>query len=757
MNPAALSRVVLVLDHPKDLVNIAGVVRVMMNFGIGQLRLVRPDEFDAYRIEGIAHRSMPLIEATTFHDTLEDAVADCTWVIGTTARPRTAGRNYARPREVATEIVAKAAEGNVAILFGREDKGLFNEGLDLCHTVAIIPTDPDYSSLNLAQACLVLAYEMFLADEGPADLPTGRRATRPPSAEELEQTFGALEGGLGAIEFFKARKPAAIMRTLRTLLARAEPDLRDAKLLAAVGFEMGHFVERLRSSDPSGPVSDALSGRSTVGDRYRVLLDIGRTLAGTLSLQALYAAIHHETARVLEASGFYVSLYDATRDLATIVYFADRGEIERVTITHRGSDSEVIRTHRAVLVADRLDDRTLMHLGVDDTEVTRSAISAPMIQKGRILGVISAQSYEPRAYTNEDLDLLQGIADIAAVAVDNAHHVAELERRRREAERVEEIGRALTSSLDASEVLGKVIAAVTDILNVDAALVWLIDGPAGRIGTVAASGGDVILPLGLSWEFTGDLADRLLDKQESVVVDDLDASGIVPANLREYLQTGSAMAVPVVVGGHLAGLVTAGSRKVRHFTQDDIAVLQRLASQVSIALENARLHGDVKKLSLTDPLTGLPNRRRLHIHLDKEVAAARRGRALVVVMFDFDDFKHYNDSLGHLAGDDILCAFAQILQDENRAMSLSVRYGGDEFISILPDADMEGAHLYIRRVTERVAQDATMSPLGVTVSVGLAEFDRTSMTTMDDIIYAADADMYRVKSQRTASQDVSSS
>lgn len=240
---------VLVLDHPQDIVNIAGVIRVMMNFGIGQLRLVQPDDFDAYRIEGIAHRSMPLIEATTLHDTLEDAVADCTWVIGTTARARTAGRNYARPREVAAEVVSKAAEGRVAILFGREDKGLFNEGLDLCQTVAIIPTDPDYSSLNLAQACLVLAYEVFLAaEEAPAELPKGRRATRPPTADELEQTFQALENGLGAIEFYKARKPAAIMRTLRTLIARAEPDLREAKLLAAMGFEIGHYVDRLRAT-----------------------------------------------------------------------------------------------------------------------------------------------------------------------------------------------------------------------------------------------------------------------------------------------------------------------------------------------------------------------------------------------------------------------------------------------------------------------------------------------------------------------------
>ncbi|MEX0836726.1 MAG: RNA methyltransferase [Gemmatimonadota bacterium] len=240
-----LDQVVVVLDHPKDVVNIAGVLRVMMNFGLSQLRLVEPDDFDPYRMEGIAHRSMPLIEATTQHETLADALADVSFVVGTTARARTAGRSYTQPREVAPELVRRTVDGRVAIVFGREDRGLNNAELDLCQQVAIIPTDPDYSSLNLAQACLVLAYETFLAAEGGLDeLPKGRRATRPPTHEELEQTFDALGDGLGRIEFYKARKPEAVMRTLRTLITRAEPDKREAKLLAAIGWEIGNYLDR---------------------------------------------------------------------------------------------------------------------------------------------------------------------------------------------------------------------------------------------------------------------------------------------------------------------------------------------------------------------------------------------------------------------------------------------------------------------------------------------------------------------------------
>jgi TrmH family RNA methyltransferase len=229
----------------------------MKNFGLSDLRLVNPDVFDAYRLEGIAHRTMDLIEACTIHDTLDEAIGDATFVVGTTARARTAGLNYMHTREAAhaigERVLAPSPDGEssnarVVILFGREDRGLTNEALDRCHAVSIIPTTPEYSSLNLAQAALVLAYETFLVLDGGLDeMPKGRRATRPPTHEELEQMFDAIADGLGRIDFYKARKPEAVLRTLRTIITRAEPDLREARLLAAVGFEIGNYLDR----DPS--------------------------------------------------------------------------------------------------------------------------------------------------------------------------------------------------------------------------------------------------------------------------------------------------------------------------------------------------------------------------------------------------------------------------------------------------------------------------------------------------------------------------
>jgi TrmH family RNA methyltransferase len=253
ISDAPLGNVVVVLNEPQNLVNIAGVVRGMKNMGLSRLRLVQPAEFDAWRIGGIAHRSDDVTEGAEIFDTLQEAMADAVYVVGTTARARTAQRNYVRPREIAPKIVEHARKGVVALLFGREDRGLGNEALDLCHAAAIIPTNPRYSSINLAQAALIMSYEVFLAAGGEGGpLPRGRRYTRPATVEELENTYAALEEGLRRIEFFKAREPSAILRTLRTMISRAEPDLQEAGILRGIGFEMAKYFDRPAEGEPDG-------------------------------------------------------------------------------------------------------------------------------------------------------------------------------------------------------------------------------------------------------------------------------------------------------------------------------------------------------------------------------------------------------------------------------------------------------------------------------------------------------------------------
>ena len=241
-----LDRVAVVLHEPQDPVNIAGTVRAMKNMGLGDLRLVRPAEYDPYRLEGIAHKTRDLIDAIRTFESFDDAVRDCVRVVGFTARRRAAKWRIIPPKQAAAELLDAAADGPVALVFGREDAGLPNEVMDRVHSAVVIPTT-DHASMNLAQAVLIGAYELHLAaGDATRVLPPPRKSTPPPTEEQLEQYFKDVEQSLARIEFFKTRQVEHIMRTIRSLTGRALPDTRELSLMRAMALEVVRYIERLR-------------------------------------------------------------------------------------------------------------------------------------------------------------------------------------------------------------------------------------------------------------------------------------------------------------------------------------------------------------------------------------------------------------------------------------------------------------------------------------------------------------------------------
>ena len=262
-----LDNIVVVLCRPQKLVNIAGAIRAMKNMGLLRLRLVRPAEYDRSDIEGIAHRSADVLAATTLHASLDEALADAVYVAGTTARTRELAPQPVTPREAAPDLLTRAAQGPIALLFGPEDNGLTSEELDRCHCVLRIPTDARYRSLNLAQAVLIVAYELWQANAQPA--PMSSRSAQLAEAAQLEGLFDAAERALWGIEFFKTADSTVIMRSLRGLIHRAEPDAREAALLKAMALETLSFLRR-KGIEPGSlgrdPASEAPGTDTNRGD-----------------------------------------------------------------------------------------------------------------------------------------------------------------------------------------------------------------------------------------------------------------------------------------------------------------------------------------------------------------------------------------------------------------------------------------------------------------------------------------------------------
>ena len=240
-------RFVVVLVGTQDLVNIAGSVRAMLNMGLARLRLVKPEEpFDPRRVAGIAHGAEPLIERVEFFDTLDDAVRDACVVVGTSARRRTAAYVWQAPRAAADELIAwpATAAQPIALVFGREDAGLTNDELDRCDRLLVVPTNPRHPSLNLAQAVLLIGYELWLAGGRSRPLPVPKRKSVLATSEDLRLLFDDLRRMLETIEFFKSRSEEAVLRTARAVIRRARPTQRESKLLRAIAIETRKFLNR---------------------------------------------------------------------------------------------------------------------------------------------------------------------------------------------------------------------------------------------------------------------------------------------------------------------------------------------------------------------------------------------------------------------------------------------------------------------------------------------------------------------------------
>jgi tRNA/rRNA methyltransferase/tRNA (cytidine32/uridine32-2'-O)-methyltransferase len=246
MPDSVLDRVHVVLFEPQNPINIAAVVRAMKNMGLRSLRLVRPVEYDPYRLEGIAHDTADIIERIQTFEELDAALADCVYVAAYTARRRAAKWVVTNPRDSAADIVIATHDGPAAIVFGREDKGLPNEALDRARTVVNIPTT-EHASLNLAQAVLVALYELHLA-AGDATRVIGPPRDDMPAAttEQYERLFANVYDALEIIAFFKTRFPEHIMRSVRSLAFRAKPDAREIELMRAMAIEVVRATERER-------------------------------------------------------------------------------------------------------------------------------------------------------------------------------------------------------------------------------------------------------------------------------------------------------------------------------------------------------------------------------------------------------------------------------------------------------------------------------------------------------------------------------
>ncbi len=224
-------RIVLVgTTHPG---NIGAVARAMKNMGLSDLYLVNPKVFPHEDATARASGASDILERARVVDSLDEALVDCVYVAGASARSRTINWPCMGPRDCAERMIQENEHGDVACVFGPEKTGLHNDDLDLCHTLLTIPTDPGFSSLNLAMAVQVFTYEVRVASmlgEGPVfDV-----EAPPATSDEMERFYEHLENVLRDIRFLDPDNPRHLMRRMRRLFIRARPDKNEVNILRGI-------------------------------------------------------------------------------------------------------------------------------------------------------------------------------------------------------------------------------------------------------------------------------------------------------------------------------------------------------------------------------------------------------------------------------------------------------------------------------------------------------------------------------------------
>lgn len=304
------------------------------------------------------------------------------------------------------------------------------------------------------------------------------------------------------------------------------------------------------------------------------------------------------------------------------------------------------------------------------------------------------------------------------------------------------------ASLALEEIGKKMVDILKEITDADTCAILLIEEKEVRV--LAEVG---FLTSLANVRFTQEMSaiKRIIETKETLFSNDLRNDPFLASCVPAGCQAQSIICVPICVGDEVKGIVHLDSLVKNAFDEDDLNLAQLLAKEASVVLERSLLYEEIKALTLRDALTQVFNRRKLEEDLETEIARSKRyARPLSLLMIDIDLFKNYNDYHGHQKGDEVLKKIASLLANNLRSIDRVYRYGGEEFIVLLPEVDKEGAMACAERLRRRVEQEpfegeTDSQPSGnLTISVGVASFPLDAVTK-EKLIEAADSALYRAK------------
>lgn len=452
------------------------------------------------------------------------------------------------------------------------------------------------------------------------------------------------------------------------------------------------------------------------------------------SAQIIDCALHpdfFDIAIVDEAAGM-LRVYSAT-------YKADR----LILPLGKGVTGMVVATGKT----SRIPDVSIEPTYLDVNPGVRSELCVPLKIGERVIGAINIESKKPNAFTEAYENMMTIFAGQLVTAIERVRLFQSEQRHAQEAETLRQAGAIVAATLSQEQAIDRILIQLERVIPYDSASVQLLGD--GYLEIVGGRGWpDPTTVVGMRFPIPGDNPNTIVIQERRTYI--LGDAPSVHAAFHEgpHSHIHSFLGVPLIVGEQVIGMLAVDNTKPNFFTSDHARLVAAFADQVALAIQNARLFSEVQQLASIDSLTGLHNRRHFMEISRREFARAQRYRhPLTAIMLDIDHFKQVNDTYGHAVGDQALKIVATRCKKTVRQIDVLGRFGGDEFVSLLLETDLNGARIVAERLRRSMVDlsiDTDQGPLAITISLGIASLDERCKA-LDDLLQRADQALYVAK------------
>jgi diguanylate cyclase (GGDEF)-like protein len=446
-----------------------------------------------------------------------------------------------------------------------------------------------------------------------------------------------------------------------------------------------------------------------------------------------------------------------------VVQFSEpkKQHISRVSLSQDNPILEWLRRESRYLLRENLDIFPELYgkWGEERDELKALDIELlfPLISRGYLIGLLALGEKKSGRYSLEDVSLVETVTSQVAASLEKEylqeqfrkrekeHLQKELKKREQELALINRLARVITSSLNIREVYGGFIAELKEVVGVDWATIALIEGDQIRLEVLSTE-------VGSAWQegermpLKGTGTEWVANHKEALFEPDLlknrkfrTGEGHLKHGIRSIVY------LPLMVKNEAIGSLIIASRKSNAYPAGQIRLLERLAFQIAMPVENSRLYAKAEQMARIDEITNLFNRRHFNECIKQEIERhSRYSGVLSLILLDLDYFKAYNDMQGHPAGDKMLELIGRLVNVAIRSTDLAFRYGGDEFAVILPQSATHDAFVVAERVRGQIAADMSKKNIKISASLGLASWPGDGLTA-GELVNAADKALYQAK------------